>query len=219
MDEDHDLHVLHRSIPKQMGGAGVLIVETNGTTKLSYPTGVVASSIEPEVLAAQKAFAHILSLHVEYGVCVLWFSDSKSCVDNLQGNWMKHGEGMMELWNTMQEILKSKVSIEVVWVPSHSGLQENERADRLANAVANRSSPVQQQNIPVTADSFKQIVLKKTQPKTMQRLSNVPRHLHIQPRQAEVLLNRLLAACSNRVRAFHDGMTMDHTFVKCPLKV
>ena len=42
---------------------------------------------------------------------------------------------MMGLWNTIQEVLKSKVSIEVVWVPSHCGLQVNERADYLASLV------------------------------------------------------------------------------------
>ena len=192
------------------------IVDTN---HIPNPTGVVASSFEPEVLAAQKAFAHILSLQVKQGQCLRWFTDSKSCVDNLQGNWMRYGEAMMVLWNTIQEVLKSKVSIEVVWVPSHCGLQENERADYLANAVANRSSLVQQQGIPVTADSFKQIMLKRTQPKTIKSLSDVPQHLRIQPRQAEVLLNRLMTECCNRVRAFHDGITVDHTCVKCSLNI
>ena len=42
VDTDRDLQVLHRSIPKQMGGAGVLTVGPNGTTELSYPSGVVA---------------------------------------------------------------------------------------------------------------------------------------------------------------------------------
>ena len=50
-------------------------------------------------------------------------------------------------------------------------------------------------------------------------LSDVPRHLHIQPRQAEVLLNRLMTDCCNRVRAFHDGMTKDHMCVKWSLLV
>ena len=117
VDEYRDLHVLHRSIPKQMGGTGVLIGGPNGTTEQSYPTGVVAYSLEPEVLAAQKAFAHILSLQVKQGQCLRWFTDSKSCVDNL-----RYGEAMMSLWNTIQEVLKSKVSIEVVWVPIHCGL-------------------------------------------------------------------------------------------------
>ena len=76
---------------------------------------------------------------------------------------------------------QNNLDYEVVWVPSHCGLQENERADYLANAVANRSSLVQQQGIPVTADSFKQIMLKRTQPKTIKSLSDVPRHLRIQP--------------------------------------
>ena len=40
-------------------------------------------------------------------------------------------------------------SIQVVLVPSHFGLQENERADYLANTVANKSVFVQQQEIPV----------------------------------------------------------------------
>ena len=147
------------------------------------------------------------------------FADSKSCVDNLQCNWMRYGEAMMGLWNTIQEVLKSKVSIEGVWVPIHYGLQENDRADRLANALANRSSLVQQQKIPVTADSFEQIMLKRTQPKTIKNLSDIPRHLRIQPRQAEVFLNRLMTECCNRMPAFHDGITVDHTCVKCSLNV
>ena len=104
-------------------------------------------------------------------------------------------------------------------MPGHCGLQENERAHRLEKVVANRSSLVQQQEIPLKTDSFKQIMLKRTQPKTIKSLSDEPRHLRIQPRQAEVLLNRLMTNCCNRVEAFHDGITVDHMCVKCSLNV
>ena len=50
--------------------------------------------------------------------------------------------------------------------------------------------------IPVTADSFMQIMLKKTQTKTIKSLFDILRHLHIYSRLPPLLLNHHLQSLS-----------------------
>ena len=77
-----------------MGGAGILIVGRHGNTELSLPTGIVASSFEPEAYAARAAFEHILRLPMDIGRTVRWFTDSKSCIEQLQSIWDTYREAI-----------------------------------------------------------------------------------------------------------------------------
>jgi ribonuclease HI len=101
-------------------------VESNSSNimhSLNYGTSILAA----ELFAILKA--------IELGVSnnsknVAIWSDSKSAVTSIKNKFSKN-----PLVQSIQDSLfKSNVNINIIWIPSHVGIPENERVDRLAKS-------------------------------------------------------------------------------------
>ncbi len=59
--------------------------------ELALAAGAVGSSFDEEALEAVRAFQEISELAITRGSTVRWFTDSRSCIDALNGQPRKYG--------------------------------------------------------------------------------------------------------------------------------
>ncbi len=97
-DEDGDNLDMYRTIPSQVGGAGVLVLRGDeSVAKLALAAGAVGASFDAEAFAAILAFQEISELAITRGSTVRWFTDGRSCIDALNGQPRKYGDMMRKL--------------------------------------------------------------------------------------------------------------------------
>ncbi len=97
-DEDGDSLDMYRKIPPQVGGAGLSVLRREESVgKLALAAEAVGSSFDAEAFAAVHAFQKISELAITRGSTIRWFTDSRSCIDALNGQPRMYAEMMRHL--------------------------------------------------------------------------------------------------------------------------
>ena len=133
---------------QECGGAGVYIEDQQGQPLAEFqePAGARCSSYGGECVAMLRAALWIeeREQESEQSARFLILTDSESLVNSLQNHtWKVKDEWLLRVKETLARI-SSQVTI--MWIPSHVGIEGNEKADLLANAGA----LMDQEGIPVT---------------------------------------------------------------------
>ena len=130
---------------------------------LSGPCGTYCTNYDAEVVAIQKTLDtihhHLEERNLRPNDIVI-FSDSQSAIQAVE-NWQDGtAKGIENIVLTCDKI-KTLYGIEITiqWIPGHSDIKMNEKADGLAK----KGSHMQQENIQTTYDTAKQIAKQNTQ--------------------------------------------------------
>ena len=121
-------------------GFGILLEYPNGTvSETSDCCGANCSNYEAEVLAITTAIQIIhqaFELTEQQPADIVVFSDSKSALEALQNPPYNHREVAI-LAQTVHCLLASyDVQVNLQWIPGHSDVKGNEKADKLAKSGA-----------------------------------------------------------------------------------
>ncbi len=85
-DKDGDSLDIYRTNPPQVGGAGVIALRGDErVAELALGAGAVGSAHEAEAFAAFQAFHALSQLTIASGSTIRWFTESRSCIDALNG--------------------------------------------------------------------------------------------------------------------------------------
>ena len=124
---------------------------------LSGPCGAYCTNYDAELVAIQKTLDTIFQ-HLEDGKLeakdIVLFSDSQSVIQAVE-NWQDgEAKGIENIIQTSDKILRLYgKEITIQWIPGHSDIRMNDRADKLAKT----GSHMQQENIPTSYETAKQI--------------------------------------------------------------
>ena len=130
---------------------------------LSGPCGAYCTNYDAEVVAIQKTLDSIHH-HLEEGRFppndIVIFSDSQSAIQAVE-NWQDGtAKGIENILKTCDKIMTLYgVKITIQWIPGHSDIKMNDKADGLAK----KGSHMQQDNVQTTYDTAKQIANQNTQ--------------------------------------------------------
>ena len=130
---------------------------------LSGPCGAYCTNYDAEVVAIQKTLDSIHH-HLEEGCFppndIVIFSDSQSAIQAVE-NWQDGtAKGIENILKTCDKIMTLYgVKITIQWIPGHSDIKMNDKADGLAK----KGSHMQQDNVQTTYDTAKQIANQNTQ--------------------------------------------------------
>ena len=221
---------------KSNNGVGAAAIVGGSSCSASLP--IEASIFSAELHAIQMAIDSIQRTVSTQRKFVL-FTDSKSCLDALH-NQSNHPT--IRYMTHKLHILKSLgYQIELCWIPSHVGIEGNERADKKAGEAAKRRP----ETIPIFyKDYFSTIQSKFTQKRTQNwqdspqpsKLRNINPELTVFPptygltRREEVILNRIRIGHTNFSHSHlmenmpptvchycnNALLTVNHIFTQCP---
>ncbi|XP_075258517.1 uncharacterized protein LOC142350552 [Convolutriloba macropyga] len=117
------------SVDKGHGGAGAVVIRESGREELKTSAGLFCSSFTAEMTAINMTLEHLQRNWTPQTVRIL--TDSLSAVERLE-------EGPEKQRCSLGRQIWSKLAVcpgtQIVWIPSHCGVQGNEEADRVANA-------------------------------------------------------------------------------------
>ena len=137
---------------QENGGAGIYIEDRNGLviSEESVPAGKLCSSYAGEAVAFLHALDWIRQLEVGTAhsenttTTILVAVDSKSLTEALQmNNWKDPDPWLKRIKESLFDI---KSTITLLWIPSHCGIDGNDKADELAR----KGSSENQDDVPVT---------------------------------------------------------------------
>ncbi|XP_043199156.1 uncharacterized protein LOC122368902 [Amphibalanus amphitrite] len=121
------------------GGAGALIVWPDGEERsVRAPAGRLCSSFRAEMVALQTALSFLLEnpLHADDPVVIC--TDSQSALAALrEGPAAQHSPLGGAIWRALRGLTAGDRQVHLQWVPSHCGLEGNERADSIAKEASN----------------------------------------------------------------------------------
>ncbi|XP_043215485.1 uncharacterized protein LOC122378438 [Amphibalanus amphitrite] len=121
------------------GGAGALIVWLDGEERsVRAPAGRLYSSFRAETVTLQAALSFLLGnpLHADEPVVIC--TDSQSALAALrEGPAAQHSPLGGAIWRALRGLTAGGRQIHLQWVPSHCGLERNERADSIAKEASN----------------------------------------------------------------------------------
>ena len=117
------------------GGGGIVRKERSRGDKVwSIPAGRWTSSYRAEQVAFLEAVRDATSAPREVRTIRL-STDSLSLVMFLRAGPSRAApESLTEIWNHLTKLSKQGRRIQVVWIPGHADIEENEEADKAANA-------------------------------------------------------------------------------------
>ena len=150
-------------------GYGVLIIYPDQTKEELYNScGAYRSNYEAEAIGLEAATHHlsnIFQLFPSRLQNIVMFSDSKSVLEALENE--THADPTLEsLSETIDNFLKThSVKLTLQWIPGHSNIHGNERADKLAK----QGTTCEQTQHPVTLKTSKQIIKANTREEWMNR--------------------------------------------------
>lgn len=114
-------------------GLGVVVVDAERRVELSEYLGLHTNNIA-ELTAVLRALGEIPE-----GRPAMIYTDSQYSIGVLQKGWK--AKANVELVARLRQVLKTRPAVTLAYVPGHSGVPLNERADRLAReAVEGRKS-------------------------------------------------------------------------------
>ncbi|MEO5731281.1 MAG: ribonuclease H, partial [Byssovorax sp.] len=114
-------------------GLGVVVVDAGRRVELSEYLGLHTNNIA-ELTAVLRALGEIPE-----GRPAMIYTDSQYSIGVLQKGWK--AKANVELVAKLRQVLKTRPAVTLAYVPGHSGVPLNERADQLAReAVEGRKS-------------------------------------------------------------------------------
>jgi len=140
-------------------GLGVWITYPDGTTdEVSEACGEICSNYEAENFAIQRA---IQRLDQKFGESpasttnVVIFTDSKSILDAMESNDLD--EETLQTLIVAENFKKThSVNLKMQWIPGHTDLLGNERADKLAKKGSGKPQPPKPVSLKTTKNIIKQ---------------------------------------------------------------
>ena len=128
------------------GGGGALLAQPSGeTSEVTVAAGLACSSTRAELCALRAALTAVMELPIERQHIIVC-TDSQASLRLLQsGPAVQTSSLGAEVWSALLALRGSGHSVHLQWVPSHCGLEGNERADALAGEAATLS----QDGVPV----------------------------------------------------------------------
>jgi ribonuclease HI len=105
-------------------GLGVVVVAASGRVELSEYLGLHTNNIA-ELTAVLRALGEIPEGHP-----AMIYTDSQYSIGVLQKGWK--AKANVELVAKLRAVLKTRPAVKLAYVPGHSGVPLNERADQLA---------------------------------------------------------------------------------------
>ncbi|XP_043205423.1 uncharacterized protein LOC122372368 [Amphibalanus amphitrite] len=130
------------------GGAGALIVwPDDSTEELRAPAGSLCSSYRAEMVALRTALRHLLEHPAHEDVPIVICTDSQAALAALRsGPSEQRTQLNSEVWDALTLLTREGARrLHLQWVPSHCGLEGNERADVLAK----EASALPQEEVPL----------------------------------------------------------------------
>ena len=152
------------------GGAGVFIeAPDNTTTSLMAPAGAMCSSYRAELTALETALEYLaenLPASTEgQRSTVRICTDSKSAIQRLEaGPTSQTCAKSNRVWSMLCD-LADRAQVTIQWVPGHTGVPGNERADVLAGEAC--SEP--QDMVPLDLDTATAAIKRRTRTKAKER--------------------------------------------------
>lgn len=126
-------------LPQRVGGfAAVILAERNDFCVTGARLGL--TSQQAEMMAVIASLFKLSKIKGDKVVKI--YSDSAYIVNCFKEKWYEvwrinnfSGKANVEYWNVLLELsFECGMSVEYNWVPGHKGIENNERADRLALA-------------------------------------------------------------------------------------
>ena len=129
------------------GGAGVYIEWPDGTTtELRSTAGRLCSSFRAELTALLSALQHLRDHPAHTQLPVVICTDSESALAALREGPMGQKTPLgASVWGALASLDGPARRVHLQWVPSHCGVDGNERAD----AVAKEAAALEQASVPV----------------------------------------------------------------------
>ena len=151
-------------------GFGIYLKYPDNTSlDWNEPCGSVCSNYIAEIRAITTA-VEIVHQQFETGerapTDLVVFSDSKSALqalENLQDNRQQEIKELALSINNLQQSYKTRIVLQ--WIPGHSDIAGNEKADHLAKKGASMEQP----NLPVSQETVKQILRNNTKEEWLNR--------------------------------------------------
>ena len=149
-------------------GYGTYIQHSDGTTdELSSACGEKCSNYEAEIAAVETALYHLRSIFSIFPSKInniVIFTDSKSLLQVLHHN--PHNIEMNQITMESHKLMDTfGINITMQWIPGHTNIPGNERADSLAK----RGSQEEQPNTASTLHTAKQIIRANAKEEWMNR--------------------------------------------------
>ena len=208
------------------GGSGVYILQPKQhPTSLSAPCGELSSNFRAEVTALSLAASH-LNAQKEAPKPTVFLTDSLAALQALEAT--DPDQSLKDLKQQLNS-LSRKTTVVLQWIPAHSGIKGNEKADRLAKE---GSKTVQ----PQSATSFREaktLIKNKWKQATSQKTSGYMAKkdpMHRLDRSEQTLIFRLRTGhCYLRAHLKRIGVqdspkcecghdqTREHVLQACPL--
>lgn len=136
------------------GGAGFVVYLTNGKSMSdAVPTGKASSNFRAEAEALKCATELLIGMEVAMPYIVI-FTDCRSLLQALHKPSSERQT--TDIHNNLR-ILSSKSSVCLQWIPAHSGIQGNEKADKLSKDASKMPQP----SHPITYNEAKTIIRNK----------------------------------------------------------
>ncbi|KAF0303571.1 putative RNA-directed DNA polymerase from transposon BS [Amphibalanus amphitrite] len=120
------------------GGAGaVLVWPDEETEELRVPAGQLCSSYRAEMVALVTGLETLTQRDIDQDLPIVVCTDSLSAVATLRNGPAAQTSPLgVAAWRAMFALSDNGRKIHVQWVPSHCGVEGNERADRVAREAA-----------------------------------------------------------------------------------
>ena len=148
------------------GGAGALIIWPDGEElEIRSPAGRLCSSYRAEMVALNAALTHLLKnpTHVEDPIVTC--RDSQSALASLCGGPAAQSSPLgVAVWRTLRGLAAGGRQVHLQWVPSHCGLDGNERAD----AIAKEAGSLDQTSVPVDVQTAHRAAARVARARTVQ---------------------------------------------------
>ncbi len=154
---------------EQRTGAGCVITQERNTTQISMPTGRYASVYQAELTAIELAVRKLLEDKLKRKKIII-YSDSQASLKALMMTKTKS----TQLHNCVQMLneLGMGNSVRLAWVPGHTGIEGNEKADEAAKTAANTTFVGPEPAIPIATAMLKQLVNDRTKETHLNRWRN-----------------------------------------------
>lgn len=131
-------------------GAAFYIPSTN--TSYKYKLNNFMSSYTAELIAILRAVQYVCTLSVQN---IVILSDSQAAIQAIQ-SYICKGRGEGVVISIVYTIVNSSKIIEIIWVPGHIGIKDNEQVDLLAKEAC--SDGRETDSIKVSLNDFKSLL-------------------------------------------------------------
>ena len=119
-------------------GAGFVVYEKHGGAEIEH-----SSVVMPTWTSTTHSELFALKLGVKYATDMkrnaLILCDSLSALQSINSSKAVYVEQIIDIQNNLILCAENNIVIQFMWVPSHIGIQGNERADQLAKAATKKS--------------------------------------------------------------------------------